>query len=216
MGGHFHDIAAGTATPRSYEFAWNDDVIALNQFAGILSNATEAVTAALNTEAKGVPLVVFNPLNIAREDLVEAIELRRRHAEEWVCHRPRRQRSSGADFEWQSHLRGQGTIRRVCGLRFATRYGRRGQRCSASIRELAREPVLLLREAECGRRCCQHFRQIAWQRIAGRARTSRHLLRQPRTLARLEHGLGSGASCTEGLREWSSEKFAWWKTVQCA
>jgi alpha-mannosidase len=72
MGGHFHDIAAGTATPRSYEFAWNDDVIAMNQFAGILNNATEAVAAALNTETKGVPLVVFNPLNIAREDLVEA------------------------------------------------------------------------------------------------------------------------------------------------
>src|SRR5260370_38627284 len=34
MGGHFHDIAAGTATPKSYEFAWNDDVIAMNQFAG--------------------------------------------------------------------------------------------------------------------------------------------------------------------------------------
>jgi len=72
MGGHFHDIAAGTATPRAYEFAWNDDIIALNQFAGVLTNATEAVTPALNTEAKGIPLVVFNPLNIAREDLVEA------------------------------------------------------------------------------------------------------------------------------------------------
>jgi alpha-mannosidase len=72
MGGHFHDIAAGTATPKSYEFAWNDDVIALNQFAGVLSNATEAVSAALNTEARGVPLVVFNPLNISREDVVEA------------------------------------------------------------------------------------------------------------------------------------------------
>ncbi|MGD1080568.1 MAG: glycoside hydrolase family 38 C-terminal domain-containing protein [Candidatus Sulfotelmatobacter sp.] len=72
MGAHFHDIAAGTATPRSYEFAWNDDVIAMNQFAGVLNNATEAVAAALNTETKGVPLVVFNPLNIVREDLVEA------------------------------------------------------------------------------------------------------------------------------------------------
>src|SRR5712692_5537795 len=71
MGGHFHDIAAGTATPKSYEFAWNDDVIAMNQFAGVLTNATEAVSAALNTEAKGVPLVVFNPLNISREDVVE-------------------------------------------------------------------------------------------------------------------------------------------------
>jgi alpha-mannosidase len=72
MGGHFHDIAAGTATPRAYEFAWNDDVIAMNQFADVLKNATEGVAAAMNTESKGVPVVVFNPLNIAREDLVEA------------------------------------------------------------------------------------------------------------------------------------------------
>jgi alpha-mannosidase len=72
MGGHFHDLAAGTATPKAYEFAWNDDVIAMNQFAGVLTNATEAVAAALNTESKGVPIVVFNPLNIAREDVVEA------------------------------------------------------------------------------------------------------------------------------------------------
>jgi alpha-mannosidase len=72
MGGHFHDIAAGTATPKSYEFAWNDDVIAMNQFAGVLNNASEAVSAALNTEAKGIPIVVFNPLNISREDVVEA------------------------------------------------------------------------------------------------------------------------------------------------
>ncbi len=72
MGGHFHDLAAGTATPKSYEFAWNDDVIALNQFAGVLNNATEGVAAALNTETKGIPIIVFNPLDIAREDLVEA------------------------------------------------------------------------------------------------------------------------------------------------
>jgi alpha-mannosidase len=72
MGGHFHDLAAGTATPRAYEFAWNDDVIAMNQFAGVLTSATAGVAATMNTEGKGVPVVVFNPLNIAREDLVEA------------------------------------------------------------------------------------------------------------------------------------------------
>ena len=72
MGSHFHDLAAGTATPRSYEFAWNDDVIAMNQFADVLTDATEGVAAALNTVTTGVPIVVFNPLNIAREDLVEA------------------------------------------------------------------------------------------------------------------------------------------------
>lgn len=72
MGGHFHDIAAGTATPRSYEFAWNDDVIAMNQFAEVLTSATEGVAAAMNTQTKGAPVIVFNPLNIAREDIVEA------------------------------------------------------------------------------------------------------------------------------------------------
>lgn len=72
MGGHFHDIAAGTATPKSYEFAWNDDVLALNQFAGITSNAVEAVSSALSTDTKGEAIVVFNPLNIEREDMVEA------------------------------------------------------------------------------------------------------------------------------------------------
>ena len=47
-------------------------MIAMNQFAGVLTNATEGVAAALNTATKGVPVVVFNPLNIAREDVVEA------------------------------------------------------------------------------------------------------------------------------------------------
>lgn len=72
MGGHFHDLAAGTATPKAYQFAWNDDVIAMNQFAGVLSNASEAVAAGMDTQAKGVPVVVFNPLNIDREEVVEA------------------------------------------------------------------------------------------------------------------------------------------------
>jgi len=72
MGAHFHDLAAGTATPRAYEFAWNDDVIAMNQFADVLKSGTEAVASSLDTQTQGVPVVVFNPLNIAREDLVEA------------------------------------------------------------------------------------------------------------------------------------------------
>lgn len=72
MGAHFHDLAAGTATPRSYEFAWNDDVIAMNQFAGVFSDGAEATAAALDTSSEGTPLVVFNQLNISRDDIVEA------------------------------------------------------------------------------------------------------------------------------------------------
>jgi alpha-mannosidase len=72
LGGQFHDTGAGTATPRAYEFAQNDDVIAMNQFAGVLTSATEAVAWAMNTQGRGTAVVVYNPLNIAREDLVEA------------------------------------------------------------------------------------------------------------------------------------------------
>ncbi len=72
MGAHFHDLAAGTATPKAYEFAWNDDVIALNQFADVLKSGVEGVSAALDTDGQGVPVVVFNPLNIQRDDIVKA------------------------------------------------------------------------------------------------------------------------------------------------
>jgi alpha-mannosidase len=72
MGGQFHDTGAGTATPRSYEFAQNDDVIALNQFAEVLTSATQSITSGLDTETSGIPVAVYNPLNIEREDVVEA------------------------------------------------------------------------------------------------------------------------------------------------
>jgi alpha-mannosidase len=72
MGGQFHDIMAGTATPKSYEFSWNDDVLAMNQFAGVLTSATEAIASGLNTQAEGAAVVVYNPLSIEREDVVEA------------------------------------------------------------------------------------------------------------------------------------------------
>ena len=72
LGGQFHDIMAGTATPQAYKYSWNDDVLAMNQFASILTSASQVVAAAVDTHAKGIPVVVYNPLNIEREDVVEA------------------------------------------------------------------------------------------------------------------------------------------------
>ncbi|MFN2578179.1 MAG: alpha-mannosidase [Pyrinomonadaceae bacterium] len=72
MGGQFHDLLPGTATPKAFEFAWNDDVIAMNQFGGVLTSATNAIASGLNTEAKGMAVVVYNPLNVERQDIVEA------------------------------------------------------------------------------------------------------------------------------------------------
>ncbi len=107
MGGQFHDIAAGTATPKAYEFAWNDDVIAMNQFADVLNDATEAVAAALDTRTKGVPVVVFNPLNIAREDLVEASVDFPGGMPDAVHVTGPNGDSSRADFEWEGAVCGQ-------------------------------------------------------------------------------------------------------------
>ncbi len=72
MGGQFHDVIPGTSIPKAYEYAWNDQLLALNQFSTVLTSATDAVSSAMNTQVKGVPVTVFNPLNIAREDAVEA------------------------------------------------------------------------------------------------------------------------------------------------
>lgn len=71
LGGQFHDIMAGTATPKAYNFSWNDQVIALNQFSTVLTSAAETVATGMNTQGQGTSLVVYNPLNIDREDVVE-------------------------------------------------------------------------------------------------------------------------------------------------
>ena len=72
MGIQFHDIIPGTSIPKAYEYSWNDAVLAMNQFAGVLTSATDAVASALDTRTTGTAVVVYNPLNIAREDVVEA------------------------------------------------------------------------------------------------------------------------------------------------
>lgn len=66
MGGQFHDIAAGTATPKAYEYSWNDDAIARNQFNAVLKDAVEAIASQLDTRGAGTPVILFNPLNIPR------------------------------------------------------------------------------------------------------------------------------------------------------
>ena len=72
MAGQMHDLLPGTATPRAFEFAWNDQVVAMNQFAGVVTNASSVVASALDTQTKGTAIVVYNSLNVQREDVVEA------------------------------------------------------------------------------------------------------------------------------------------------
>jgi len=68
----FHDDLTGTSVPEAYTFSWNDEILSLNQFAEVLTNSAGVAARALDTRVEGVPVVVFNPLAMAREDVVEA------------------------------------------------------------------------------------------------------------------------------------------------
>ncbi len=72
LGSQMHDMLPGTSLPKAYEFCWNDELLAANQFAAVETDAIGAVASGLDTQAQGVPLVVYNPLSHEREDLVEA------------------------------------------------------------------------------------------------------------------------------------------------
>jgi len=69
----FHDTLPGTSLPAAHALAWNDGIIALNQFDGIYTDAIGSLARSLHTDVQGVPLVVYNPLSIARKDIVEAL-----------------------------------------------------------------------------------------------------------------------------------------------
>jgi len=72
MGGQFHDILPGTSLPKAYEYSQNDEVLALNHFADVLDSAVGTVASGLDTRGKGMAVVVYNPLAVEREDVVEA------------------------------------------------------------------------------------------------------------------------------------------------
>jgi alpha-mannosidase len=72
LAGQFHDTMAGTALPKAYQYAWNDDCIALNEFASTMHAGVATVARGLDTTGAGLPIIVFNPTSIQRSDLVDA------------------------------------------------------------------------------------------------------------------------------------------------
>ncbi|MDR3250301.1 MAG: alpha-mannosidase [Tannerella sp.] len=68
----FHDDITGTSIPRAYTFSWNDELIAQTRFADAIETAAGAVSRALNTNVKGIPVVVYNPVANNRRDFVTA------------------------------------------------------------------------------------------------------------------------------------------------
>ena len=72
LGSQMHDILPGTAILEAYEYAWNDEFIAMNGFSEVLKNSIGTVSRGLNTRAEGKAVVVYNPVTIEREDIVTA------------------------------------------------------------------------------------------------------------------------------------------------
>ncbi|MCU0858243.1 MAG: glycosyl hydrolase-related protein, partial [Pontiellaceae bacterium] len=72
LGAQFHDILPGTSIPDAYKFSQNDEVIALNSFASVLTEGVAGICRSLDTQVEGIPLAVFNALSVEREDPVEA------------------------------------------------------------------------------------------------------------------------------------------------
>ena len=72
LGSQMHDMLPGTSLPLAYQFCWNDETLAQNQFTAALRDGMGGVAAAMDTTGSGEAVVVYNPLSVAREDVVEA------------------------------------------------------------------------------------------------------------------------------------------------
>lgn len=72
LGSQMHDILPGTCIPKAYEYAWNDEVLAQNRFASTLESSVGTVIRAMDTRGNGKAIVVYNPIAISREDVVDA------------------------------------------------------------------------------------------------------------------------------------------------
>ncbi|HTQ10818.1 MAG TPA: glycoside hydrolase family 38 C-terminal domain-containing protein [Fimbriimonadaceae bacterium] len=71
LGSQMHDMLPGTSIPKAYNFCWNDELLAQNQFGAVETDGVGAVASAMDTRGTGTPIVVYNPLSVARTDVVE-------------------------------------------------------------------------------------------------------------------------------------------------
>jgi alpha-mannosidase len=72
LGSQMHDILPGTCIPQAYVYAWNDEILAQNTFASTLESSAGTVIRAMDTRGEGKAVVVYNPIAISRQDVVEA------------------------------------------------------------------------------------------------------------------------------------------------
>ena len=68
----FHDDLTGTSIPEVYRFSWNDEILSMNLFNGVLQESAGTICKMMNTQVNGIPVAVYNPLSFDREELAEA------------------------------------------------------------------------------------------------------------------------------------------------
>ena len=201
LAGHFHDLAAGTATPRAYQYSWNDDNIAANQFAGVLTSASEAIASGLDTQGNGTPIVVYNPLDIAREDVVEA-----RIA--FPGGIPKAVRVTGPDGKETPAQLEDGKViflAQAPSVGYAVYHvlpaaDSAGNETTVKVTESSLENVRYRVQLNYGWRCLQHLRQKPEQGAALGAHSAGYLQRCAQAISSLEYGFRSGAGCAPRLR----------------
>ncbi|CAN5439368.1 glycoside hydrolase family 38 C-terminal domain-containing protein [soil metagenome] len=71
LANQMHDILPGTSIPEAYAFSWNDEAIAMNEFASVLTHSIGAIAQSLEWKA---PLVIHNPLSFERTGIVAVAE----------------------------------------------------------------------------------------------------------------------------------------------
>ena len=186
-------------------------MIAMNQFAGVLTNATERLPRAEHA-GNGTPVVVYNPLNIAREDVVEADDpVAAGGSQRRACDRSGREGGAGAGGRRQGAVRGEGAFCGLCGLRRGAcseaahprlkvnvRAGGRGgapANNAATSLENARYRVTLDNNGDVS----SIFDKTAEQGVAVRADSPGDLQRPAEAMAGMEHGFRPGTGCAARL-----------------
>ncbi|MBQ0149082.1 MAG: alpha-mannosidase [Bacteroidales bacterium] len=66
----FHDDLTGTSLPECYQFSYNDEYINLSQMNSLVETGMASVASIMNTTAKGTPVLVYNHVTAANNDLV--------------------------------------------------------------------------------------------------------------------------------------------------
>lgn len=72
LANQMHDILPGTSIPEAYHLSQNDELLSLTQFSRQLAHSLAAIGSRMDCSARGIPVMVFNPMAQQVAEVVEA------------------------------------------------------------------------------------------------------------------------------------------------